>query len=150
MSLSERLEKDIILALKAGNKDKLTVLRGLKSVLKYKQIDKGEKLTDEEVLSALSGSAKKCRESIEQFTKGNRTDLADKEASELKIIQEYLPAQLDEAELTKLVETAIVETGADSLQKIGLIMKNVMPKVKGKADGKQINKIAAQLLSKPE
>ena len=140
----------MIEALKAGEKAKVTVLRGLKSDLKYKLIDKGEELTDDEIIAVLSTAAKRRRESIEQFRQGNRDDLADKEQSELKIIEQYLPEQMDEEKIRRIVAEAIEETGADSPQKIGLVMKAVMPKVKGKADGKVVNRLVAELLAKQE
>ena len=150
MSVVKKIDSDLIEALKAGDKAKVTVLRGLKSDLKYKLIDKGEELTDDDAIAVLSSAAKKRRESIEQFRQGNRDDLADKEQSELAVIEQYLPAQLDEAKLRQIVAEAIEETGADSPQKIGLVMKVVMPKIKGQADGKLVNRLAAELLAKQE
>ncbi len=150
MSLLKHIDENLIKALKAGEKDKLTVLRGLKSDLKYKQIDKGDDLTKEEIIAVLSSAAKKRRESIEQYTLGNRDDLVKKESFELEIIKAYLPEQMSEEKVREIVVAAIEETGADSPQKIGLIMKVVMPKVKGQADGKLINKIAIELLAKTD
>jgi hypothetical protein len=148
MSIFEQIDKDMIAAMKAGEKDKLTVLRGLKSDLKYKQIDTGKDLTDEQSVEVLSSAAKKRRDSIEQFAKGGRDDLVKKEQAELEIINSYLPKQLSEQELRDLVAAAIEDTGADSPQKIGLVMKALMPKVKGKADGKLVNKMVAEMLAK--
>ncbi len=150
MSILKKIDDNIIQALKNGEKEKLTVLRGLKSELKYKQIDKGDDLTKDDIIAVLSSAAKKRRESIEQYNNADRKDLADKEASELKIIEQYLPAQLDETKLRQIVADAIEETGADSPQKIGLIMKVVMPKIKGRADGKMVNKLVLELLNKAE
>ena len=150
MSILKKIDDNIIKALKNGEKEKLTVLRGLKSELKYKQIDKGDDLTKDDIIAVLSSAAKKRRESIEQYNNADRSDLADKEASELKIIEQYLPAQLDETKLRQIVVDAIKETGVDSPQKIGLIMKVVMPKIKGRADGKMVNKLVLELLNKAE
>ena len=147
MSIFKQIEQDLIKALKEGEKEKLTVLRGLKSDLKYKLIDKGDELTEEDSLAVLNSAAKKHRDSIEQFEKGGRDDLVQKEKFGLEIIQSYLPEQLGEDELLTIVKQAIEETGADSPQKIGLIMKAVMPKVQGRADGKLINKLAVKLLT---
>lgn len=147
MSIVNQIDQDIIKALKGKEKEKLTVLRGLKSDLKYKIIDKGDELTEEEALAVLNSAAKKRKDSIEQFEKGGRDDLVQSEKFGLEIIMGYLPEQISEEELTAIIRTAIEETGADSLQKIGLIMKAVMPKVKGRADGKQINQIAVKLLN---
>ena len=148
MSLFEKIDQDIKKALKAGEKERLTVLRGLKSDLKYRQIDKAEELTDDDVIAVLSSSAKKRRESIEQFQKGGREDLVQKEQSELAIITSYLPEQLSEEKLRRIISDAIAESGADSPQKVGLVMKIVMPKIKGQADGKLVNKLAMEMLAK--
>jgi uncharacterized protein len=147
VSISERIDKDIIKALKAGEKEKLTVLRGLKSDLKYRQISVGKDLTEEQVLEVLGSAAKKRRESAEQFAAGGREDLSEKEKSELVIIKTYLPEEMDEAEVHEIVKAAIEETGADSPQKMGLVMKAVMPKVKGRADGKLIQRLVTELLA---
>lgn len=147
MSIVQQIDQDIIKALKGHEKDKLTVLRGLKSDLKYKIIDKGDDLTEEEALAVLNSAAKKRKDSIEQFEKGGRDDLVASEKFGLEIIMGYLPEQISEEELTAIIKEAIAETGADSAQKIGLIMKVVMPKVKGRADGKLINQIAVKLLN---
>lgn len=147
MSIVNQIDQDIIKALKGKEKEKLTVLRGLKSDLKYKVIEKGGELTEEEALAVLNSAAKKRKDSIEQFDKGGRDDLVQSEKFGLDIIMGYLPKQISEEELTALIKEAIAETGADSPQKIGLIMKAVLPKVKGRADGKQINQIAVKLLT---
>lgn len=148
MALEERLDNDLKKALKAGEKEKVTVLRGLKSEIKYKRIDKGEDLTEAEVIAVLSSSAKKVRDSIEQFGKGGREDLVAKEKFGLEIIQDYLPEQLSEEKVRELVAEAIAESGADSPEKIGLVMKAVMPKLKGQADGKLVNRLAMEILAK--
>lgn len=147
MSTINKIDSHIIEALKAGQKDKLTVLRGLKSDLKYAQIDKGKELTEEEVIGVLASAAKKRRDSIEQFQAGGRQDLVDSETFGLHIIEEYLPKQLTEDEVRDIVKAAIEETGADSPQQIGLVMKVVMPRVKGKADGKLINRLVSEFLA---
>jgi len=148
MSIFEQIDKDIIKALKGGDKARLTVLRGLKSDLKYKQIDSGEELTDEKALEVLSSAAKRRRDSIEQFRQGGRDDLVQQEESELEIITAYLPKQLSEDELRQLAEAAIAEVGADSPKQMGLVMKALMPKVKGKADGKMLSRLILELLAK--
>jgi len=148
--LLKRLDEDLIKALKAGEKATVTVLRGLKSDLKYKQIDKGEDLSDEDVTTVLSSCAKKRRDSIEQFKNAGRDDLANKESSELKIILEYLPKQMGEDELKEIISAAIDSVEAEPNQKMGLVMKEVMPKVKGKADGKLVKSLVSQLMAKPD
>ncbi|MBN2226050.1 MAG: GatB/YqeY domain-containing protein [candidate division Zixibacteria bacterium] len=147
MSLLKRIDKDLITALKSGDKLKVMVLRGLKSDSKYYQIDKGEELTDEDVVAVLGSAAKRRRDSIEQFRIGNRNDLVEKESSELAIIEEYLPEQMSEDKLRELISAAIAATGADSPAKIGLVMKHLMPDIKGKADGKLVNQLVRDMLA---
>ncbi len=147
MSLLANIDKDTAEALKAGEKEKVTVLRGLKSDIKYRQIEKKDMLTDEEVIAVVSSYAKKCRDSIEEFKKGNREDLVKKTEFELDVIAKYLPEQLSEEKLREIIKAAIEESGADSPQKMGLVMKIVMPQIKGKADGKLVSKIALELLA---
>lgn len=147
MSLFERIDKDIIVALKAGEKDRLTLLRGLKSDLKYAKLDKGDDLTDSEAIDVLAYQAKKRRDSIEQFEKGGREDLVAKERAELEIITTYLPKQMSEDELREIIAAAIAEAGVDSPAQIGAVMKIVMPKVKGVADGKLVSKLATEILA---
>jgi len=148
MSIFEQVDKDMIKALKGGDKERLTVLRGLKSDLKYKKIEVGAELTDEQALETLASAAKKRRESIEQFRAGGREDLVKNEEFELEVISSYLPKQLTEEELRQMAESAIKEVGADSPKQMGLVMKALMPKVKGRADGKLVNKLISELLAK--
>ena len=148
MSIIDRIDTALKEALKAGNRDKVTVLRGLKSDIKYRQIADREELTDDKVLEVLTTAAKKRRESIEQFRNGGREELAQKEQSELDIIAEYLPQQLSEDELRPLVSEAIAESGAESPKDMGKVMKVLMPKVKGRADGKLVNKLVSEILAK--
>ncbi|MEW6412339.1 MAG: GatB/YqeY domain-containing protein [Candidatus Zixiibacteriota bacterium] len=148
MSIVSRIEDDMKKALKAGEKEKLTVLRGLKSDLKYRQIELREELTDDDAVAVLNSARKKRRDSIEMFEKGGRDDLVRQEKYGLEIIEQYLPEQLSEEQLIDIVKQAIKETGADSPAKVGLVMKAVMPKVKGQADGKVINRLVMDLLSK--
>ena len=147
MSLYERLDSDVKNALKEGNSLKVSVLRMALSVIKTLQIEKNIKsLDDDSVIQILQRHAKQHRESIEQFGKGGRQDLVDKESSELKILNEYLPQQMTEEELMVLVKMAITETGAVMKSDTGKVMKAVMEKAKGKADGKTINKLVGGLL----
>jgi uncharacterized protein YqeY len=148
MSLFEKIDQDMKQALKARDKERLSVLRGLKSDLKYRQIDKGDELSEEDTIAVLSSAAKRRRESIDEFKKGGREDLVRKEQFELEVITSYLPEQLNEEKLREIIREAIAETGADSPQKLGLVMKIVMPKIKGQADGKLVNKLAMDMLAK--
>ncbi len=146
MSLLEQIVLDMHMAQKSGEKIKLEVLRLIKSEAKYKEIEKGSPLTEEEIVSVLSSAVKKRKEAIEQFRRGNRVDLVEKEEKELQIISSYLPAQLSEEELARLVEETISEVGASSKADVGKVMKVLMPKVKGKADGKIVNALVTTKL----
>jgi len=144
--LKSRIDQDIKEALKARNNLKLGVLRMLKSEIKYKEIDKGSELSDDEVISVLSSSVKKRKESIEQFEKGGRDDLVSREKAELEVVREYMPEQLTEDELTRIIHQAIQETSAAGPSDLGKVMKSIMPQVKGKADGKLINQLVTSQL----
>jgi uncharacterized protein YqeY len=150
MSIIERIDKDTVTALKGGDKERVVVLRGLKSDLKYKMISLGreKEFDDQMAAEVLSSAAKKRRESIEQFQAGNRDDLVKNMQFELAIIESYLPEQMSEEKLRELIAAAISESGADSPQKLGLVMKVLMPQVKGKADGKLVNRLVSEMLAK--
>lgn len=147
MSLLEILNSDLKTALKGGDKLRTEVIRGLKSDLKYKEIEKKQPLTEEETLGVLAAAAKRRRDSIEQFQQGGRDDLVMKESGELEIITAYLPQQLSEEELQKIVDATIMETGAKVPGDMGKVMKEVMPKVKGLADGNRVRQMIALKLS---
>jgi uncharacterized protein len=148
MSIFEQIDKDMIKALKGGDKERLTVLRGLKSDLKYRKIEVGKDLVEEQEIEVLASAAKKRRDSIEQFHAGGREDLVKSETFELEVISLYLPKQLSEEELRQMATAAIAEIGADSPKQMGAIMKILMPQIKGRADGKLVNKLIAELLAK--
>jgi len=148
MSILEQIDKDTIKALKGGDKPRLTVLRGLKSDLKYRKIEVGKNLTDELEIDVLASAAKKRRDSIEQFHAGGREDLVQSETFELEVISSYLPKQLTEDELRQMCTEAVAEVGAESPRQMGVVMKVLMPKIKGKADGKLVSKLIAELLAK--
>jgi uncharacterized protein YqeY len=145
-SIKDRISDDMKRALVARNKVKLQVTRLLKSEIGYKEIEKGAELSDEDVIAVLSSSVKKHRDSIEQFEKGGREDLAAQEKAELEIIWEYMPEQLEEDELSQIVDEAIKEVNASAASDLGKVMKVVMPKVKGRADGKRINQLVSSRL----
>ena len=148
MKLVDRINEDIKTAMKKGDKIRLSVLRMVKSDLKYKQIDAGEDFSnsDDDCVGVLSSAAKKRRDAIDGFTKGGRNDLADKEKSELEIISEYLPKQISDKELIKLVDEAVSETNASTPTDIGMVMKNIMPKIKGRVDGRRVNELVVNKL----
>ena len=145
--LLERIDTDLKAAMKEKNTLRLETLRMLKAAIKNKEIEKKVKaLNDEEIVEAIQKQIKQRRDSIAEFQKANRKDLIDKETREIQILELYLPQQLSEAELKGLIQEAIKATGATSKQDVGRIMKEVMPKIKGRADGKQINQVALSLL----
>jgi len=146
MSVIERLSEDLKKALKSGDKDTTSVIRMVKAAIKNKAIEKRGDLTDDEINIILTSLAKQRRESIEQFAKGGRQDLVDKESKELLIIQSYLPPQLTEEELNKIIEDAIKEAGTRSEKDMGRIMKIIMPQIKGRADGKLVNELVKKIL----
>lgn len=148
MSLIEQIDQDLKKALKGGNREAATTLRGLKSDIKYYQINnKLEKITDDDVVGVLSSAAKRRRDSIDQFKKGGREDLVAKETSELELIKNYLPEQMSTDDLEAIANEAIAEAGAVTPSDIGKVMKILMPKVKGKTDGKIVKETVTRLLT---
>jgi hypothetical protein len=147
MSLLKRLDEDLKAAMKRSEPIRLSALRMAKAAIKNVQIDKGRELTDEEILSVLASMAKQRRESIEQFSRGGREELAEKERQELAVLQSYMPAQLSSDEIDTLIRQAIQESSARSEADMGRVMKLLMPKVKGVADGKWVNTRVKELLS---
>jgi uncharacterized protein len=142
MTFLERINQDITTAMKAKEADRLGVLRMVKTSLKNKEIEKMAPLEDAEALKILQSLVKQRRDSIESYQAAGRTELADKEAAEIKVIETYLPAALDEAALAQIVEAAVTETGATSAKELGLVMKAVMAKLAGQtADGKVVNQL---------
>jgi uncharacterized protein YqeY len=139
MTLVERIDVQLKEALKTRDNERLQTLRMLKSDLQYKQIELGHELTDDEIVAVLSSAAKKRSEAIEEFRKGGREDLEKKERAEYEIIKEFLPRQLSSEELDELIENTIAETGASSMKDIGEVMKVLMLRVRGRADGKAVN-----------
>lgn len=146
MSISERLTEDLKKALKTGQKDALSVIRLIKSAVKNKEIEKGGVLNDEEIYGVLMSLVRQWKDSIEQFSMGGRQDLVEKEKIELSIIQSYLPQQLTEGELEEIIKDAIKEVSASGLGDMGKIMKSVMAKVKGKADGRLVSELVKKAL----
>jgi hypothetical protein len=147
MSLLETLTADLTVAMKSGDKARVETLRGLKSDIKYKEIEKKQPLTEEEVTAALSAAAKRRRDSIEQFKLGNREDLVAKESAELEMITAYLPQQMAADKLDEIISVVIAETGATSAADLGRVMKEIMPRVKGRADGNLVRQMIATKLS---
>lgn len=148
MSLYQTIEEQIKDAMRAQNKERLSALRNIKSVLKNKVIDLRRDLTDDEVIQTLSTLSKQRRESIESFKSGGRQDLVEKEETELKIIEEFLPTPLSEAELDALIQKSIAAEGAQGPQDMGKVMKALKPLVTGKADGAVVSTRVKALLAK--
>ena len=138
-SLESRLASDLKDAMKAGEKVRVGTIRQLRSQIQYAKLDAGERWSDDDALGVLAKAAKMREESIAQFEKGNRPDLVEKERDELRIIEGYLPRQLTVEELDAIVVEVIAEAHATGPGDMGAVMKAVMPRVKGRADGKVVS-----------
>jgi len=148
MSLKEQIIADLTAAMKAKDADKLSVLRMVKSNLMNRQIEKGSELADEEIMKALQSLVKQRRDSVEQYEKAGRSDLAAKEASEIGVIEAYLPQSATADEIDAAVAAAISETGASSMKEMGTVMKAAMVHLAGKsADGKMVSDAVKAKLS---
>jgi uncharacterized protein YqeY len=148
MSLEQALTADIVTAMKAKDQTKLTALRMLKSALTNKSIEKGRALDNAEELQVVSTLVKQRRDSIEQFTRGGRQDLADKEQAEIGVLTGYLPASASDADVAAAVASAITETGATSSKDMGKVMKAAMAALAGKTvDGKKVSEAVKAKLS---
>jgi uncharacterized protein YqeY len=147
MGLEERLVEEMKQAMKSGDKLRLSAIRMIRSALKNKEIELRKKLEDEEAAKVIQAMVRKSEESVEQFQKGGRTDLVDKEKKEIKIMKSFLPQPLSQEEILKIIDQSIQETQASSMKDIGKVMKSVMPKIGGKADGKLINQLVKERLS---
>ncbi|HWR15844.1 MAG TPA: GatB/YqeY domain-containing protein [Terriglobales bacterium] len=149
MSIGERITKDITTAMKAREELRLSTLRMVKSALKNKEIDKREPLDEKEELAVLSTLIKQRKDSIDQFTKGGRQELADKEKAEIDIIEAYMPKALGEDEIVSAVKATIAEIGSPTMKDMGTVMKNTMAKFGGaRVDGKVVSEIVKRELSK--
>ncbi|MEW9701604.1 GatB/YqeY domain-containing protein [Paenibacillus sp. SI8] len=146
MSLSERLNEDMKQAMKSQDKFKLSVIRMVRSTIKNSEIDLKRALDDNEVLDVLTREIKQRKDSLQEFTKAGRDDLADNLKAELVILAEYMPQQLSEEEVKAIVQQTIQQVGASSKADMGKVMTALMPQVKGRADGKLINQLVQQLL----
>ncbi len=146
----QKLQEELRQSMLARNELKTSVLRMLLSAINYYEIQKGGagyEASEEDVLSVIQSQAKQRQDSIEQFKNAKRQELVDKEQKELEFLQAYLPEQMGEEEIKKLVKDTISQTNAASMQDIGKVMGALMPKVKGKADGNLVNKLVKQALS---
>jgi uncharacterized protein YqeY len=137
--LRDRIADEMRAAMKAREQTRVSTLRMLMAAMKNTQVEKGHELSDDEVVEVIAREAKRRRESMEAFEKGGRAELVEKEGAELAILEAYLPERLGDDELAKLVDEAIAETGASSPKEMGAVMKALMPKVKGRADGAAVS-----------
>ncbi|OGP55197.1 MAG: aspartyl-tRNA amidotransferase [Deltaproteobacteria bacterium RBG_13_52_11b] len=147
MSLEERLVDEMKQAMKSNDKVRLSTIRMIRSAVKNKEIDLRNTLDDAEILRVIQGMVRKSEESIEQFKAGGRMDLVEKETKEIEILKSYLPQALSIEDVVRIIDESIQETQASSLKDLGKVMKSVMPKLTGKADGKLINQLVKERLS---
>jgi hypothetical protein len=149
MSLTEQVQKDMVAAMRSKEELRLSTLRMMKAALKNKEIDKRAPLDEKEELQVFSTMIKQRKDSIEQFEKGNRFELAKKEAAEIEIIEAYMPKAVGEAEITAAVEATIAEMGSPTMKDMGNVMKAVMAKFAGaRVDGKVVSDAVKRELGK--
>lgn len=147
MTLKEKIQADIVAAMRARESVKLDALRGLKNaIMQWEVADTKKEAQDGDVTTIIQKEVKKRKDAADQFRQGNRPELAEKEESEAQILAVYLPEQMSADAIKAVVQKAITESGAKSKKDIGLVMKVLMPQVKGKADGGMVNKIVNELL----
>ena len=142
----DKLRDDMKAAMKAKDQVRLSALRMVTSAIKTTQIEKGEELSEGDMLGIIQKAIKSRRDSVEQYDKAGRTELAEKEQAEIRVLEEYLPEQMSEDDLRSLVEKIITEEGAESKRDIGKVMKRIMSEHKGEVDGKQAQQLASELL----
>ena len=147
MSLKKDLMDDLKMSMKNKDKTMKNTIIMIRAAIKQKEVDERIELSDEDILEIISKQLKEKRMSIEEFEKGNRQDLVDLTKSEIEILLKYLPKQLTKDEIEEIVAKTIEEINATSMKDIGIIMKTVMPKVKGRTDGKIVNKVVRDILN---
>jgi uncharacterized protein YqeY len=148
MSLKEQIISDMTAAMKAKDAARTSTLRMLKAAMVNRQIEKGGELDDEELMKLLRTQVKQRRDSVEQYEKGGRQDLVDKEAAEIAVIEAYLPQAASPEEIEQAVAAAIAETGATSMKEMGAVMKALMPRLAGKnADGRAVSEAVKKKLT---
>ena len=145
-ALADKVRADMTAAMKAQEKERLSTLRMLQSALKNEQINAGHELSDEEAMTVIRKAVKQRQDSIEQYTNAGRTELADKEKSEMELLKTYLPAEMSEEELESGLREIIASTGAQSKKDMGKVMKEATARYKGRADGKKIQEVVGRLL----
>ncbi|MBS1125078.1 MAG: glutamyl-tRNA amidotransferase [Nitrospirae bacterium] len=146
MGLRDQIDVDIKSAMKSGAKDKVSALRMLSAALKNKQIEKRAPLVDGEIVDTVRSLIKQRKDSIEQFAKGGRQDLVDKEAAEVAVLEVYLPQQMAREEIEKIVRDVIAQTGAQGAKDMGKVMKALVPLLAGRADNKLVSELVKSSL----
>jgi uncharacterized protein YqeY len=146
VTLTEKLAEDMKQAMKSKDKIRLSVIRMVRTAIKNAEIDQQKTLTDDEVLAVINKELKQRRDSLEAFESAGRTDLVEEVKAEIEVLIGYLPKQLTEEELKSIVQATIQEVGATSKADMGKVMAALMPKVRGRADGKVVNQMVQQLL----
>jgi uncharacterized protein YqeY len=147
MALRERLDEDLKSAMRAKDSLRMNTVRGLKSAVKYREIELMKPLDEAGILGVVATEIKRRRDSVEQYRAGNRPDLAEKEEAEIKILQELLPQQLTSAEVEAKVVEVIARVGAKGPKDMGAVMKALLPEVQGRADGKVVSELVKQRLA---
>src|SRR6266513_2314003 len=144
--LTEQIRADLTESMKARTADRTSTLRMLQAAIKNQQIEAGHELADEEAMAVIRKGIKQRQDSVEQYTKGNRPELAAKEQSELEILKTYMPPELSDAELESGLREIIASTGAQSKKDLGKVMKEATARYKGRAEGKKIQETVSRLL----
>ena len=145
--LKQRIQDDVKTAMKGGDKPRLAVLRLLSAAIKQREVDERVELSDEQVLAVLDKMVKQRRESISQYEKAGRDDLADQEKFEITVLQDYLPEALSEEEIAAMIDEAMASVGASSIKDMGKVMGQLKPKMQGRADMGQVSGLIKQKLS---
>ena len=147
MALYDEIIADFTKAMKEQDKLTLSVLRGLKTAVKNKQVELRQEPSEDQIRGVISSEIKKRKEAIEKYNEGSRPDLAEKEKSEMDILTSYLPPQLSTEEIKEILTQVIQEISANGPKDLGMVMKAAMPKLTGRADGREVNRLARELLS---
>jgi hypothetical protein len=147
MDLEERLVEEMKQAMRSGDKLRLSTIRMIRTALKNKEIETRKKLDEDEIFRVIQGMVRRGEESVEQFRAGGRMDLVEKETKEMEILKSYLPQSLSQEEILAVIDQSIQENQASSLKDLGKVMKSVMSKLGGKADGKLVNQWVKERLS---
>jgi uncharacterized protein len=148
MNLTERLMADLKEAMRNGDVVRRDTVRMVRAAIKNAEIDRQRSITDEEVLGIIAHEIKKRHESIEQFQQGHREDLVAKEKAELDVLQQYLPAQMSREQVSEVVQQIVTALGATGIAQLGPVMRQAMAQLKGKADGRLVNEVVREILSK--